>query len=245
MVLLGASNVALGLLDATDAARAKLAAPVEVLAACGHGRSYGSSAKFLTRTLCSIDGCGLWAALERLPRARTCAVVTDYGNDIAFGFGPERSAGWLERVLDRLAAHGAEVVLTGLPLAALERIGPIQFRFWKSVFFPTRRFTRERVLAEVRELDARVGEIARRRGLAKLDPRLAWYGLDPIHIARGQRPQAWGAYVGAWSGAQARAVSRAALRGRLWHERVRVLGMEVGRAQPCATLSDGTTFSLY
>lgn len=244
-MLLGASNLTFGLRAAADAARAKLGGPVDVLAACGKGRSYALRSCFVVRTLPGIDSCGLWRALEAAGERPTFAVVTDLGNDLAFGASAEQVAGWLDGVLARLAGHGARTVLTGLPLASLRRIGPIEFTFWKHLFFPTRRVDRARLLEQAPELDARVAELARRYGLPKVDPEPDWYGLDPIHVRRGRRAEAWSAFVARWSDAPPNGAAPAKLRGSLWYEQVRLFGLETGRAQPCAALADGTTFSLY
>lgn len=245
VVLLGASNLAQGLEVATAAARARLGGPVEVLAACGRGRSYALESRFLTRVLPGIESSGLWAALAQRAPAETHVLATDLGNDLAFGASAARIEGWLERVLGRLAHPGVRGVLTGLPLAKLERVSPREFALWKCVFFPTRRIEREALLEEARELEERSSALARRLGFTKvaLDP--AWYGRDPIHYARAKRSEVWRSLVEPWGAAVGAAPPDAERSGWLWYERVRLLGIPTGRPQPCARLTDGTTFSLY
>ena len=88
-MLLGASNLRLVLPVLIDDLRRAAGGPVEVLAACGHGRSYGRRSRLLfIRHLPGITRCGLWAALERRPPLPTIALLTDVGNDLVSGVSP-------------------------------------------------------------------------------------------------------------------------------------------------------------
>lgn len=245
VVLLGASNLAMGLGLAVDAARAQLGGSVEVLAAPGRGRSYGTRSRFLVRELVGIGDCGLWSELARRTPAPTYFVATDLGNDLAFGSSAREVEAWVESALARLVERGARGVLTGLPLARLERLGPREFELFRRVIFPFHRLDRVRVLAEARELEERSKELARRLGLAHVRLEERWYGADPIHFSRGAREEVWRTLVAPWAVASAAPPASAARSGWLWYERARVAGLSVGRAQPCARLADGTTFSLY
>lgn len=253
VVLLGASNLTLGLRWATSAAHARLApndseaarAPLAFFVASGNGRSYGQLSRFLGRVLPGIDACGLWPALAAAPSGPTAALVTDLGNDLAFGASARQVLAWLSTALERLERHHARTVLTGLPLERLERIGAREFRFWSKLLFPFHRIERARLLGEARELDAALVELARARGLARVAPRSEWYGLDPIHVARARRAEAWASYSAPWGGPAALTLEREPVAGRVWYERVRLFGVECGVAQPCARLSRGSTLRLY
>ncbi|MBM3986865.1 MAG: hypothetical protein FJ294_02785 [Planctomycetes bacterium] len=245
VVLLGASNLALGLELAVDAARAHLGGPVEVLAALGRGRSFGARSRFLVRELPGIDACGLWRELELREAAPSWFVALDLGNDLAFGSSAAEVAAWVEVSIERLVARGARGTLSGLPLAKLEHISPRQFEVLKRVLFPFHAIERERLLQESRELEARTRELARRFGLAHVELEERWYGLDPIHFARAARHEVWRRFVAAWGEPRGIAVADATRSGRLWYESAKVLGLATGRPQPCARLTDGTTFSLY
>ena len=245
VVLLGASNLAMGLGLAVDAARAQLGGSVEVLAAPGRGRSYGTRSSFLVRELVGIGDCGLWAELGRRPAAPTWFVATDLGNDLAFGSSAQQVEAWVERALARLVERGARGVVTGLPLARLERLRAREFELFRRLLFPFHRIDRARVMAEARELEERSKELARRLGIAHVRLEERWYGADPIHFARGVRAEVWRTLVAPWAAASSVPSAQTARSGWLWYERSRVAGLPVGRAQPCARLADGTTFSLY
>ncbi len=143
-ILLGASNLRISLPWIVDrVGRRAGGGPVEALVACGHGRSYGAWSRFLfARRLPGIAGCGLWRELGRRPPLPTFALVTDVGNDLAYGAGVAATAGWVEACLDRLAAPKAEVdaeiVMTLLPLARLERLSALQVRLAAALLFPGR-----------------------------------------------------------------------------------------------------------
>jgi hypothetical protein len=245
-VLLGASNLTFGLRTVVAAARARLGAPLDVLSAQGCGRSYRSRQSLLGRTLVSIDACGLWRALAERPKLPTYALLTDFGNDLGYGSRAEQVEPWIARALDRLQPFDAQIVVTGLPLASLQRMPAWEFGLWARVLFPLRRIERTRLLVEAEDLERRIVELARTRGLARVEPQLAWYGRDPIHVARAHRAAAWGAYVAGWKCApHAGATSPLRIRGRAWYEQVRVFGVERGRAQPSAGCADGSMISLY
>lgn len=258
-MLLGASNVALGFRAAVRAARERLSAPLEVFAAIGHGRSFGNESSVFGRSLPGITGCGLWPRIQQCEPISTYAIVTDIGNDLAYGYEPWQLQVWLEESLAQLAAINAHVVITALPLETLRKLPEWEFVFFSRLFFPHRRIERARMLAYAEEMDARVERIARERKLTRCVPRHEWYGHDPIHIARGARREAWRTFCAAWRldgelfPVPARVRKPPATpfdapwrqRGRLVPEQRKFFGVHAGREQSCAQLDDGTRFFLY
>src|SRR5438552_11262132 len=102
LAALGASNLTRGFQAVVSAARAAWGGEVEILAALGHGRSYGVRSRVAFRALPGILESGLWPELESRPRAVTRALVTDVGNDIPYGFLADQILAWVEEALDRL-----------------------------------------------------------------------------------------------------------------------------------------------
>jgi hypothetical protein len=200
-ILLGASNLRISLPWIVDRVRRRAGGgPVEALAACGHGRSYGAWSRFLfARRLPGIAGCGLWRELGRRPPLPTFALVTDVGNDLAYGAGVAETAGWVEACLDRLAAPKAEVdaeiVMTLLPLARLERLSGLQVRLAAALLFPGRELPWPALLDRARDLDERLRRLGRERGARLVEPAENWYGLDPIHLRRRRRREIWSQIV--------------------------------------------------
>ncbi len=102
VIALGASNLTRGFRTVVSAARAAWGPEVQVLAALGHGRSYGAPSRVVFRTLPGILESGLWRTLESLPALPTRALVADVGNDILYGLSAERILAWVEEALSRL-----------------------------------------------------------------------------------------------------------------------------------------------
>lgn len=191
IVALGASNLTRGFQTVVSAARAAWGSNVEVLAALGHGRSYGARSTFLARGLPGILGCGLWPQLERLPAAATRALVTDVGNDILYGCSAERTLAWVAEAIDRLQRFTTDIVLTDLPMAGIRSLSEVRYLAVRTIVFPRCRLS----LAQVRDAAERVNEglvglaAARRLSLVRL--RESWYGVDPIHVRPSQWRSAW------------------------------------------------------
>lgn len=251
IVLLGASNLTRSVSIAVETARLILGSPLECFLAMGHGRSWGRPSRVLGRTLPGIVECGVWRELAARPGLPTWALVTDIGNDVAYGADVGTIAGWVKTCLDRLEALRARVVVTSLPLPRLRRLSPLAFQAARAVFFPTRPIGRASALAAAEDLDRRVRAMAAARGAALVEQPLAWYGLDPLHIRRRDMPGAWVTILAGW-GAPARDGVRArpslarwiAIRRRT-PEHWRLLGAPLGRPQPCGRLSDGSRLWMF
>jgi hypothetical protein len=251
IVMLGASNLARGVSIVAETARLLSPGPCEIVAALGHGRSYGLDTRVLGRWLPSILRCGLWRSLEPRPHAKTLALVTDIGNDILYGASVDTIASWVEQCFDRLAAAGARTVVTQLPISNLEKLGPRRFHFMRRVLFPRCRLTLDDVRGRALELNAKVSAAAENRKIFLVPQRSDWFGFDPIHIRIRSYAGAWGEILSSWNGEGA-ASPRARGSLRRWlslrsivPEERRILGITQRREQPARRLADGTTIAFY
>jgi hypothetical protein len=250
VVLLGASNLACGLATVLPIANRLWGSPLDILAACGLGRSYGMRMPFLWRELPGIAECGLWQALAQRPAAPTAALVTDIGNDLLYDVPVPQIAACVETCLDRLVHMGARVVLTPLPLCAVASVSRARFLVLRNILFPRCRLTYAIVLERAIDLDQRLRFLAKSRGARIVEHRPEWYGFDPIHIRRPCRRAAWGKILAPWSeevpadSVPVRLGRRLRL-GRLLPERRWLFGRERYLSQPCCQLADGTTLALY
>lgn len=248
-VLLGASNLKIGLPFLMDRLRRRAGGPVEVLAACGHGRSYGVWSRFLfVRRLPGINACGLWRDLQSRPPLPTIALLTDVGNDLVYGEDPARIVGWVESCLDRLAGLQAETVLTLLPLPRLERLTAWQVRLSVALLFPGRDAPWPGLLDRARDLDARLRRLAAERGARVVEPEAGWYGVDPIHLRRSRRQEAWDRVASLWPLEPEARDRPAHLRlplPLLGAKETRLLGWTLRHPQPAVRSEDGTSLSLY
>jgi hypothetical protein len=164
VVLLGASNLTRGISTVVETARLQAGGPIEVLAALGHGRSYGLESSVLGRALPGICGCGLWEALKKESAAPTVALVTDIGNDLLYGAAVSQIVDWVRRCLDRLQQADAQVVITLLPVANLDALTPVAFRLMRTMLFPASRLAPEDARRQAAQLNKRLIRMARQRG---------------------------------------------------------------------------------
>jgi hypothetical protein len=257
-MLLGASNLTKDLRGLVASARERIeTGPLEILVAAGHGRSYGQWSRVLARGLPGIVHCGLWPVAARRSPVPTYALLTDIGNDLAYGASPVELVGWLATCLARLRAIDTITVMTLLPTERLAQLTPWRFRLFRSVFFPGCGLSYQVLLARAVELNERLADLADRYGAAVVAPRLRWFGADPIHLRRTERPAAWREILSVWDRgadppmplttdrARTTTAPPALPRLRVAPAHRTVLGISVCRRQPSAVLRDGSTVSLF
>jgi hypothetical protein len=243
VVAIGASNLTRGFQTVVATARTAWGPDVRVVAALGHGRSYGADSSFLFRRLPGILQSGIWQQLESTPAVPTRALVTDVGNDIVYGFPPEQILAWVDEALTRLARVSDDVVLTDLPMDGIRRLSPAKFYMVRSVFFPSCRLSFEALVATAEQVNAGLAELAANRArFLHLEP--SWYGFDPIHIRPSLWPAAWQEVLGVSCPipqSRIEALRLYAMRPELqW-----VFGVEQRTTQAGAQLRDGGRVWLY
>jgi hypothetical protein len=254
LILLGASNVTRNVSTAVNACRSVFPEPLDIVTASGHGRGYGITSWVLGRTLVPILQCGIWDALANRRPLETTTVLTDIGNDLVFGASSEQVANWIEQCLQRLRPLSSQIVVTEMPLASVVKLGAVRFRLLRALLFPRSLLTHGIALQQVGELNERVVKLAHKYDARLIRPAEHWYGIDPIHIKRRHKADAWQSILSmAAQPGTAVSTARNAIATSLqpWslcclrpHHR-RLFGVEQTREQPCVTLSDGTLISLY
>jgi len=243
-VVLGASNVRRGMTTVVQTAREAWGPNLEIFGAFGHGRSYGARSCIPFRCLPGILECGIWNSLPPAGVPET-AVVTDVGNDVVYGASVPTILGWVGECLDRLAARGARIRVTALPIARLGDVGPDQYLFFRSLFFRGSRVPWRAALEGIRELDAGLRRLSGSAGATVVDPPREWYGTDPIHIRRSHRRAAWAAILGVAESRRSMPLGEAirlrmAVPGERW-----IAGIEQRRRQPAIRLETKTPVSLF
>jgi hypothetical protein len=187
VVALGASNLTRGFHTVVSTSRAVWGPQVQVLAALGHGRSYGTRSLFLFRSLPGILESGIWSELESLPEVPTRALVTDVGNDILYSFPTAQILAWIEEVIVRLQRFTKDIILTDLPLASIRRLSPVKFLAFRLILVPSCHLSLDQVLKTSEKVNAGLAALATAHGIRYFCLNPTWYGFDPIHI----RPSLW------------------------------------------------------
>jgi hypothetical protein len=252
VVVLGASNVARGIGTIVDVAREQLGGPLEILAAMGHGRSYGLTTSIPFRTLPGILDCGLWRALEERPALPTWTLITDVGNDLIYGCRPDLVTAWIGRAVQRLRERSVRLLLTGLPLPSVQRVGPLRFLTFRSALFPQSRLQLSDAQRYAIELDSAVQQLALQHSAEFFAPPASWYGLDPIHIRVLVQREAWRTIFFALT---QKNFSHSQKLHSPWREWLRMMMVRPQQsrvffrarevAQPAVALRDGTSISFF
>jgi hypothetical protein len=245
VVTLGASNLTRGFHTVVTTARAVWGPDVHVLAALGHGRSYGASSRVLFRTLPAVLDCGLWSRLETRSPGATRALVTDVGNDILYGFPADQVLAWVEEAVVRLQRLTPDITVTDLPLAGIRRLSSAKFLLFRSIFVPSCRLSLTQVIESAERVNAGLGALTSARGLRLCRLNADWYGFDPIHIRPSLWRTAWQEILGAPTPVDA---------GTWWEgwqlyfrppERQWLCGIERFAPQSGVALASGAHVSLY
>jgi hypothetical protein len=247
VVALGASNLTRGFGTVVSTARAAWGPNVEVVAALGHGRSYGVQSRFVMRALPGILECGVWRHLESLSPLPTRALVTDVGNDIVYGFSAQQTLAWVAESVARLQHFTQDIVLTDLPIAGIRRLSQAKFLVFRSILFPSCRLSLSELLQRAEQVNDGLAALAGARRIQFLRLNPEWYGFDPIHIRASQWRPAWQEILGSPSIGMRTGGDR--LEGlRLYlapPERRWLLGMEQITPQAGLNLRSGARVWLY
>jgi hypothetical protein len=249
-VVLGASNVRIGISVAIAAAQQALASPLDVMAAIGFGRSYGIRSWVLGRSLEGILECGLWEDLRQRPALPTTGVLTDIGNDILYDVPVERIATWVESCVDRLSKCTEHLVLTSLPLENIEKLGRCRFVMMRTILFPKCRLDLTATVKRAKALNERILDVASERQVSVVHAHPQWYGFDPIHIRKRHREAVWKKIFGSPAKKFSDSFVRLPWSDRIHLQRLRpmrrrLFGWDQEATQPSGILSNGTLVSLY
>lgn len=202
IILLGASNLTLGWSTVADRLVHRFQRPLDILVAMGMGRSYLKWSRFLLRRLPSIRECEIWNHIDQAGWNRPPAVLlTDIGNDLVYGFEigliVDEIAACIERL--RSTLPGCDIVMSALPIESIASTTSLQFATFRRLLFPGLTMTLPEVQRASDRLNEAVERLAETSAVALRRPKREWFGLDPIHIRRSVRREAFQYLFEGWS----------------------------------------------
>ncbi len=197
VIVLGASNVSLGLSMVVDLIRAGFSGPLQIDIGDGHGRSYGAWTSIPFRALPGHVDSKIWHPPESASDQQF-ALMTDIGNDLIYDASVEQISQWVRTCAERLVEQNAWLVMTRLPLGSIATLGRARYLFFRSIFFPACRISLDEIRSRALQLNEEVLGIAEDVGATVVEPENSWYGLDPIHIRQSDRQRAWGTMMMHW-----------------------------------------------
>ena len=200
VVLLGASNLSLGIRSIIQVLLCTTDKHLDLYLAAGHGRSYGVKSRVFGRTLPAIRKCGLWSRLEEEKADQEVHVlVSDVGNDLLYGHSPEKLVAWIEECLAKLKGWKTSITIVLPPVDSAERLSAWHYHTARFVLFPKHPpISFPEMKKRVRETTSRLGELANKKEALVVEQQRDWYGLDPIHIGRKYRTQVWKDIFSLW-----------------------------------------------
>jgi hypothetical protein len=183
-----------------ETAERMLGAPLDVHAAIGHGRSYGQKSFLIARSIQGTLNCGLWERIgwrdkesdsdepadqsAQAEEPPLYALLTDVGNDIMYCVEPDQIIEWVGECISRLKQLKARIVMTGLPMAVVDRIGQYQYLLFRTLFFPKNTLSLEETAERARHVQQGLQKLAADHDVPFVEQKHEWYGIDPIHIRR-------------------------------------------------------------
>jgi len=252
IVLLGASNLTLSFGLVIRLIQRRCGYPSEVLAAVGHGRSYGYYSTVLIRSLPGISRCELWPHLESTEQLKTYALLTDIGNDIAFGHAPNQILDWVAYCIEQLQRRDASIIMTNLSLEMIESLAPWHFKLIRTLFFPFSRLTYDQLMERAATLHRGLKELSSSEQIELFEPGPDWYGPDAIHVLYWKRREFYAGIVNRMPKRDIASDPTADNPHRLgaWQQHPRfackkLCGRKLSHPQPSGLLADGSIVSMY
>jgi hypothetical protein len=258
VILLGASNLTLAFRQILRLLHDLRGRPLDIYAALGHGRSYGSLSNVNGRVLPGIAQCGLWEKWENSPQLPARALLTDIGNDLFYNASADEIVDWVRLALRRLRPRCEQIALTLVPLENALAVSPGFYRAFMRVCFAHCQLTQDEVHARAAALNTGLAQLAAEFQVTLVEQPRGWYGWDPIHHRRGRRRVAWETILDSW---HRLAQKKSAFEKNFfcsgnelhwwtwwrhgWPAWQQWRGRVMEHAQPCLVWPGGTRVSLY
>jgi hypothetical protein len=198
IILLGASNVSLGWRPLIQSVQARRTGPLHILTAHGMGRSYITTSRFGWRTAPGILESQLWQTLRAGEvRPPSAVLITDVGNDLVYGRSTREMIAAVEEVILRLrqSSPDCSIVVTRPPLRSVESLSSLRYQLFRTAIFPFCKLSLNEAVEGTQELDRKIQALT---DVHIVNTNRDWFGLDPIHIRKSCRAEAFQAFVALW-----------------------------------------------
>lgn len=190
--LFGASNLWFSRHAALTEVRRRFPGRIEMGLACGPGRGYGHVAGNPVARYRPLKD----VVFGRPSKVPTLAILSDVGNDIAYGQHPEQVIEWVAELAQRLDSEGAEVVVTGVPVATLRTLPPWMFTILRKLYFAGNPIAQDTVNERLEGLQLGLQDLCQRNGYLFLDTEPHWYGPDRFHLRPAALEGCWNHWLG-------------------------------------------------
>ncbi|MEZ6127882.1 MAG: SGNH/GDSL hydrolase family protein [Planctomycetaceae bacterium] len=205
VILLGASNLTLSWPRIMSLLQTRFSGMLDVYTAQGMGRSYVCDRSvFGVRHLPGILVSDLWSALTTSIGAgqQSFGLLTDFGNDLVYGRQPDEIIQAADECLRRISRldPNCHMVVAGPPLESVLSLDWLRFTVSRLLLFPRSRLLLDDIQAKTRDLDQGIREVAQRWNASLLEPKLDWYGSDPIHYRWRYQATAFDEMMKLWPG---------------------------------------------
>jgi hypothetical protein len=183
VILLGASNLSRGYYSLTRCIKKNLYPhPVNFINAIGPGRAYYACGGVLSASYPPIGSLPIFSIQDKfaLKDGRNIVLLSDIGNDIAYGTPTENIIVELEKIVTKFEEMQADILICPIPSSLIDKLTPQIFNTLKTVLFPRSKVTMREALEAIHKVNNFVNNDL--RGRVRVIEGLELYmGWDLIH----------------------------------------------------------------
>ncbi|MBO1317570.1 hypothetical protein [Acanthopleuribacter pedis] len=187
IAVFGASNVTVSLPTIVSTAFRAQTPPSEIAVGHGPGRSYGTVAGCFLYSYPGLLKCGLLDHCRRFrqanPHAPIQVLLTDIGNDLALTGQNRALHFWLDKLISRLEALNARIMVSRLPVASVTAMPRWKFNILRHIYFPFADTGFDQIKTLVTETQTQLDAWAAAGRFTSLATEPHWYTIDHFHLA--------------------------------------------------------------
>jgi hypothetical protein len=151
-----------------------------------------------------------------------------------------------------LQQKSTQIVVTGLPMASIDCLSERRFVFFRNLFYPSCRLSRDETISRAWAVHVGLREMAVRRKFVLLEQKPQWFGWDGIHVDYWQREAYYRENIQQFpdSGTKPELFDDQRKFFLTWRQRPEfafktLFGRAIYRPQPSGSLADGSRVCKY